>query len=58
MPRYDYRCFTCNITTTVTRGVEDEDLHPECPACQKPMMRLFTAPGVTFNGSGWGKDSW
>lgn len=57
MPTYDYRCFTCNITKSLSQGLFDEKHNPDCPACLKPMMRVFNAPSVMFKGSGWGKDS-
>ena len=50
MPTYDYKCSVCSITTEFTRGF-GEDREPIC--CNATMQRLWSSPGVVFNGSGF-----
>jgi putative FmdB family regulatory protein len=50
MPTYDYKCSVCSITTEFIRGF-GEDREPIC--CNATMQRLWSSPGVVFNGSGF-----
>lgn len=50
MPTYDYRCSVCAATIEFQRGF-GEDREPTC--CNQIMQRLWSSPGVVFNGSGF-----
>lgn len=52
MPSYDYRCPDKHVTT-ITRSITDDEQIPACAECGKPTARIMTAPGLTFNGTGW-----
>jgi putative FmdB family regulatory protein len=57
MPAYDYRCSTCDASTTVVRAISDTEARPICITCAKEMGRVYdSAPAITFKGNGWGKD--
>jgi putative FmdB family regulatory protein len=50
MPLYDYQCGKCSTTVEYERGF-GEDREPSC--CGEIMKRLWTSPGIIFNGSGF-----
>ena len=50
MPVYDYKCQKCGTTTEYRRGF-GEDREPTC--CSEIMTRLWSSPGVIFNGNGF-----
>lgn len=50
MPTYDYKCDKCKITIEFERGF-GEDREPTC--CQATMSRVYSAPAVKFNGTGF-----
>ena len=50
MPVYDYKCVKCSITVEYQRGF-GEDSEPIC--CGENMTRIWSSPGVLFNGSGF-----
>lgn len=54
MPVYDYKC-ECGEKACVTFSIKVEERRQVCK-CGKEMKPVFTAPAVTFKGSGWGKD--
>lgn len=48
MPRYDFKCMQC------TEIIEtEENIPPACSTCGGTMQRLWTAPAVKFNGTGF-----
>ena len=51
MSRYDYGCDTCAAIYETTDTPESI----QC-TCGGTMTRIWTAPGVIFRGTGWGKD--
>lgn len=55
MALYDYKCRKCDEIVTVNHAVNDS---PEiiCGECGSKRVKVFSAPGVEFKGSGWGKD--
>lgn len=57
MPRYDYRCDNCLVTTEVQRSFHIEPEAPLCPKCDKPMQRVFDATPAIFKGDGWAAKS-
>lgn len=50
MPNYDYKCDVCGGQQEVERSFGD-DTQPVC--CQTIMSRIWSAPAVKFNGSGF-----
>jgi len=56
MPTYQYKCETCESTVSHVMTVSEERKMPECLPCKKDMVRVFSAPSLTFKGSGWGSD--
>lgn len=52
MPTYAYRCTECGNAFDVQQSFTDDSL-TECPACSGKLRKLFSAVGVTFNGSGF-----
>jgi putative FmdB family regulatory protein len=52
MPTYSYRCTECGHAFDVQQSFTDDSL-TECPACHGALRKLFSAVGVTFNGSGF-----
>jgi len=53
MPKYDYKCETCNSTIEVTRSF-DEEGSPLCTTCNSTMIRQWNATPAIFRGGGWG----
>jgi putative FmdB family regulatory protein len=54
MPIYEFECAVCKIRVEVDKSIH-EDRNAQC--CGQPMNRLFTAPGISFKGTGWGHQS-
>lgn len=52
MPTYSYRCTECSTAFDIQQAFTDDSL-TECPTCQGRLRKLFSAVGVTFNGSGF-----
>ena len=50
MPKYDYKCNDCGITREITREF-GEDTEPIC--CNTAMARIWSAPAVKFNATGF-----
>jgi putative FmdB family regulatory protein len=54
MPIYKYKCISCNIEYEVERSIHEEN-SPYC--CNYIMAQIYHAPGLSFKGTGWGKDA-
>lgn len=52
MPTYSYRCTSCGNAFDIQQSFSDDSL-TVCEACGGPLRKLFSAVGVTFNGSGF-----
>lgn len=52
MPTYSYRCTECSTAFDIQQAFTDDSL-TECPTCQGKLRKVFSAVGVTFNGSGF-----
>lgn len=52
MPTYSYRCTECGHAFDAVQAFTDDAL-TTCPACGGPLRKLYSAVGVTFNGSGF-----
>lgn len=53
MALYSYRCSTCSIIKDYVRGINDPEPQYSCEECGGEMSRVYQAPGVKFNGSGF-----
>jgi len=51
MPVYDYKC-ECGATRTQTISIHAKDFTATCK-CGKVMVRVYGAPAIKFNGSGF-----
>jgi putative FmdB family regulatory protein len=51
VPRYDYRCRTCDRRFEVRRGFDDPETGVRCPDGHEHTSRVFTAVSVA-SGSG------
>lgn len=52
MPTYSYRCYDCENAFDIHQAFTDDSLS-ECPSCDGRLRKVFSAIGVTFNGSGF-----
>lgn len=53
MALYEYTCKSCNAVKTVSRGISEPEDIPQCSDCGISYSRVYSSPGVTFNGSGF-----
>ncbi|HVL06623.1 MAG TPA: FmdB family zinc ribbon protein [Acidimicrobiales bacterium] len=54
MPKYEYACRSCGERLEVVQRFTDDPL-TECPACGGVLRKVFSAPAITFKGSGFYK---
>ena len=54
MPTYEYECISCNIRYETVEKM-GEATTPYC--CNFMMRQIYHAPGLSFKGTGWGKDA-
>ncbi len=52
MPTYSYRCADCSTAFDIQQAFTDDSL-TVCPSCEGRLRKVFSAVGVTFNGSGF-----
>ena len=52
MPTYSYRCTACDNAFDIQQDFSDASL-TTCEACGGKLRKLFSAVGVTFQGSGF-----
>jgi putative FmdB family regulatory protein len=52
VPTYSYRCTECTNAFDIHQAFTDDSLSV-CPVCSGPLRKIFSAVGVTFNGSGF-----
>jgi len=52
MPTYSYRCTECQTAFDRVQAFTDDSL-TVCPSCGGRLRKLYSAVGVTFNGSGF-----
>lgn len=52
MPTYSYRCTACEHAFDIQQAFTDDALS-ECPECRGTLRKVFTAIGVSFQGSGF-----
>ena len=51
---YDYKCTKCNSELTIERSIHEEVRPPTCFDCHSSMDRVWSAPSISFKGTGWG----
>jgi putative FmdB family regulatory protein len=54
MPKYEYACKSCGERLEVVQRFTDDPL-TECPACGGVLRKVFSAPAISFKGSGFYK---
>jgi putative FmdB family regulatory protein len=54
MPRYEYECISCNIRYQSIQPI-GENVAPLC--CNLTMRQVYSVLGLSFKGTGWGKDA-
>lgn len=52
MPLYDYKCKKCGHVFEIKQSMKEEPLK-FCPECKGPIVRLISAAGIIFKGSGF-----
>jgi putative FmdB family regulatory protein len=52
VPTYSYKCPTCGHAFDIQQSFTDDSL-TDCPNCGGVLRKVFSAVGVTFNGSGF-----
>jgi putative FmdB family regulatory protein len=52
VPTYSYRCTECDRAFDIVQAFVDDTL-TVCPTCGGKLRKVFTAVGVSFNGSGF-----
>ena len=55
MPKYDYRCRTCETWEEVERSIHSDDQPVPCPTCQKDMQKVYGPVGIVLKGKGFYK---
>jgi predicted nucleic acid-binding Zn ribbon protein len=51
MARYEYECVACSIRMEIERPITESG-NPKC--CGFDMRQVYYAPGIEFEGNGWG----
>lgn len=54
MPTYEYECIVCNVGYETIEKMA-EHTTPYC--CSMMMRQVYHVPGISFKGTGWGKDA-
>ena len=52
MPTYSYKCTICDAAFDIQQSFTENSL-TECPECSGKLRKLYSAVGVSFNGSGF-----
>lgn len=55
MPIYKFHC-SCGCEINITYDMDRRDTPTPCPDCGEFMARSYQLGGISFKGSGWGKD--
>jgi putative FmdB family regulatory protein len=57
MPLYEYECTTCLKHTEKIQKFSDPEI-TICPHCGGDLVRVLSAPAVSFKGGGWYADGY
>jgi putative FmdB family regulatory protein len=52
VPIYEYVCQSCQHRFEAKQKLSDAPL-TSCPRCGQAVMKVISAPGIMFKGSGW-----
>jgi putative FmdB family regulatory protein len=55
MPRYDYKCNSCNIVTELLLSINDLLEEQKCNKCNNTVLRVYSPIPAIFKGSGFYK---
>ena len=53
MPIYTYKCKACETPYQKVRGITESEPEYTCESCDKPLSRVYSSIGITFNGGGF-----
>ena len=53
MASYEYKCNADDESVIISRGMTEDEIIPYCDVCNEPMLRVYSAPPVKFNGTGF-----
>lgn len=53
MATYEYECPGDGEIITVMRPMDEEPREYDCPVCGSTLRRVYSVPGVQFNGTGF-----
>lgn len=53
MPKYDFRCPTCETVVELYKEFKDNSV-PTCEVCNVGLSKVFQATPAVFRGGGWG----
>jgi putative FmdB family regulatory protein len=56
MALYDYKCPTCSKVETKNHSISDSPKF-ECEKCKVVLVKVYSAPAVSFKGGGWGSSN-
>jgi putative FmdB family regulatory protein len=57
MAVYEYKCQQCDNQFELSRSILEDIPMVDCEECGSPdTKRVWTPPGVKFNGTGWGRE--
>lgn len=53
MPTYDFYCKSCDANTKIVSTMKGLKEGYTCAHCNTKLVRIFSAPGVSFKGEGF-----
>jgi putative FmdB family regulatory protein len=53
MAMYTYKCPLCQAQQTISHPITDDPVY-KCDNCKVDLIKVFSAPPITFKGGGWG----
>jgi putative FmdB family regulatory protein len=55
MPKYDFRCISCNVISETLLAIDESHVAPKCTLCGGDTIRVYSPPAIQFKGSGFYK---
>lgn len=56
MATYTYKCPLCQAQQSISHSINESPVYV-CDNCKVDLVKVFSAPQVSFKGGGWGKDA-